>query len=87
MTMPDQKRTRGYDQLFVAQVMAAQPATPATELGRHCVTCNVPVEQVARDLGVTRMTVYAWFTGRRKPRPKKLEAIVGYLASLQSHRP
>ena len=78
------RRKRGYDQFVVRDVLAATPVTPAIELGRFCVEHNIPVEQIADRLGVTRTTVYSWFTGRSKPRPAKVEAVIALLASLRS---
>jgi transcriptional regulator with XRE-family HTH domain len=88
MTMPEPRRVvRGYDQLVAAAVMGAQPVTPAIELGQFCVAHNVPVEYVATRLGVTRTTVYSWFTGRRKPRPKKLQELIDFLADMRRRTP
>ena len=78
------RRKRGYDQFVVRDVMAATPVTPAIELGQFCVAHNIPVEQVADRLGVTRTTVYSWFTGKSKPRPAKVEALIELLAALRA---
>ena len=85
MTPPKRsQRVRGYDQIVAATVMGAQPITPAVELGRFCVERNVPVESVAARLGVSRQTVYSWFTGARTPRPKRLIDVIELLAVLRS---
>jgi len=36
---------------------------------------NIPVSQVAESFGVSRMTVYSWFTGISRPRQNKIEQI------------
>lgn len=78
------RRGRSYDQLMVRAVMGAKPVTPAVALGQFCVTHNVSVEEVATRLGVTRPTVYAWFTGVRQPRPGKLASLIELLAVLRA---
>ncbi|MCH9834014.1 helix-turn-helix domain-containing protein [bacterium] len=85
MTKPKTpRRVRGYDQLVVAAVLGATPITPAVELGRFCVEHNVSVDTVSRRLGVSRQTVYSWFTGARTPRPKKLVELIELLAVLRT---
>jgi DNA-binding phage protein len=37
------------------------------QLGRLCIKHDIAVSQVARDLGVTRQTVYSWFSGKSEP--------------------
>ena len=68
---------------MVRAVMGATPVTPAVELGQFCVTHNISVEDVATRIGVTRTTVYSWFTGERQPRPGKLAALIELLATLR----
>ena len=38
------------------------------KLGRLCIKYEVPVIDVASQLGVSRQTVYNWFTGTHKPK-------------------
>ena len=86
MTSDPRKRVRSYDQLTVRAVLGATPVTPPVELGRLCIERDIPVLDVAHKLGVARGTVYAWFTGRRKPRPAKLALLSEYLAQLKAQR-
>jgi len=37
------------------------------KLGRVCIREEVPVAQVARQLGVSRQAVYNWFLGMHEP--------------------
>jgi transcriptional regulator with XRE-family HTH domain len=37
------------------------------KLGRACIKRNVAVSEVAKRMGVTRQTVYNWFTGETDP--------------------
>jgi len=52
-------------------------------LGRLCIAKNVPVNVVADQLGVTRMTVYNWFWGECEPSASITERIESYMASLR----
>ena len=52
-------------------------------LGRLCIAKNVPVQEVADQLGVTRMTVYNWFWGESEPSPNLIERIESYMATLR----
>ena len=49
---------------------ASTPKTLGNQLGRWAVHLDFPVTKIARALGVTRQTVYNWFTGT--------EVFVGY---------
>jgi hypothetical protein len=51
-------------------------------LGRLCIACNRPVSSVAVDLGVTRQTVYNWFSGSNAPQSQMVSAVEAYLATL-----
>lgn len=69
------RNVRGYDTQFVARIRAAPADLPGVALGLACVALNIPVFDVASELGVSRMTVYGWFTGTVAPRPERVRAI------------
>jgi DNA invertase Pin-like site-specific DNA recombinase len=52
------------------------------ELAMACITRNISVAKVAKELGVGRMTVYRWFNGH-DIRKKNRDAIKLYLDNLQ----
>ena len=52
-------------------------------LGRVCIKHDIPVMEVAEEMGVTRQTVYNWFVGTTNPRPKLTAAIASYLNSFE----
>lgn len=58
-----------YSQKIIGLV-ASTPKTLGNQLGRWAVHLDFPVTKIARALGVTRQTVYNWFTGT--------EVFVGY---------
>jgi transcriptional regulator with XRE-family HTH domain len=66
--MTTRKRDRGYSTRLVADVDAADPMLIWVRFAKLCITKGVPVRDVAEKFGVTRATVYSWFTGRSKPR-------------------
>jgi transposase-like protein len=57
--------------------------TLGVQLGRTCIEHNVPVSAVAGRLGVSRQTVYSWFTGASTPRSSKEETIRKFMSTLQ----
>lgn len=79
MTMRD---SRGYSVRMLQQIEAADNTLPAVRLAKLCVANNIPVAQVAKDLGTSKQSVYAWFTGHRKPSARFCERI---LALLDTH--
>jgi DNA-binding transcriptional regulator YiaG len=59
---------RGYSARIVRANELADPKNIGVLLGRLCIKKEFPVADVAEHLGVSRMTVYNWFSGRMKPR-------------------
>jgi DNA-binding XRE family transcriptional regulator len=54
----------------IIDAVADTPKSLGNQLGRWAIHLDFPVTKVARALGVTRQTVYNWFTGT--------EVFVGY---------
>ena len=69
---------RGYSQNIIENNNKAGD-TIGTLLGRLCIAIKYPVGQVAKELNVSRQTVYDWFSGITKPskhmEPKVMELI------------
>ena len=65
---------QGYSQLMIENNTKASE-TSGTLLGKLCIALS----QVAKDLNVSRQTVYDWFSGKAKPskhlEPRILEFI------------
>ena len=59
--------SNGYSLAVVNAMRQADPDLLGVRLGRVCVGRDISVAYVAEHLGVSRMTVYAWFTGQRSP--------------------
>ena len=57
---------RGYSQSIVEANLKAKETT-GTLLGAICIALKYPASQVAKELNVSRQTVYDWFSGKAKP--------------------
>lgn len=73
----------GYSLRLVEANKKANGQSLGVALGRLCIANNVPVQEVADRLGVTRMTVYNWFWGQSEPGPSLSERIEQYMKSLR----
>lgn len=73
---------RGYSYEFVRRIRAlAKPTTApiSVKLGLTAVERSIPISYIAKKVGVSRMAVYDWFTGKYEPNAsnlKKLTAVV-----------
>lgn len=67
--------SHGYSMSLVYANKKADIEHPGVALGRFCIDREISVQQVAESLGVSRMTVYNWFSGYVKPSREHLEAI------------
>jgi transcriptional regulator with XRE-family HTH domain len=66
---------RGYSSRIVRANELADPKNIGVLLGRICIKKEFPVAVVAEHLGVSRMTIYNWFSGRMKPRSSMVPKI------------
>ena len=73
----------GYSLKLIESNKGADISSLGVQLGRKCIQHKVPVSKVARDLGVTRQSVYNWFCGASAPRPTIVSSIESFLASIQ----
>jgi len=51
-------------------------------LGRLCIKKDISAAEVAEALGVTRATVYNWFTGGSSPLEETVPLIENYIAKI-----
>lgn len=58
---------QGYTIRVAEAINNADGSLVGVQLGRLCIKHDIAVSQVARDLGVTRQTVYSWFSGKSEP--------------------
>jgi hypothetical protein len=76
----------GYSQRLIEAIHSADPKLLNVALGRLCLKLDIPVNDVAQDLGVSRATVYNWFWGISKPDPKRSVRISEYIYALKNSK-
>lgn len=60
----------------------ADPSLIGVQLGRLCIYLKVPVNQVCRDLDVSKAAVYRWFTGKHEVGKHLREKTLSYYRQL-----
>jgi transcriptional regulator with XRE-family HTH domain len=75
---------RGYSFALHLANQDADSRFIGVRLGRYCIKNNIPVVRVAEQFGVSRMTIYQWFTGQTQPRSSKVEKIEKYLVKTKT---
>ena len=83
MTTMPKAEPRGYTTVVARKIQQADQAQPAVQLGVLCVAHDIPMADVAEKLGVTRMTVYNWFTNKFSPSKQYLPEIVAIIDALK----
>ena len=71
-----------YHKAVYERVAAANMRKPGVRLGAACIDAHIPVQVVARWMGVTRQGVYYWFFGETEVaehNTKKVEVITKVL--------
>lgn len=71
----------GYSARLIALNKQANPKLLGVRLGRVCIKHNIPVADVASMLGVSRQTIYNWFSGERNPQNSVVESVEDLLVS------
>ena len=69
---------RSYGDKFLVELKDGDPNRLGVKLGRVCVEANLPAAYVAKALGTSRTTVYAWFRGQgiREEKRTRIEAFI-----------
>lgn len=57
----------GYSLSLLGRNKKADVRLIGVKLGRVCIAKNIPVAKIAYEAGVTRQTVYNWFSGVSSP--------------------
>ena len=76
--------SRGYTSKFIRAVNEADQTKIGVQLGQVCITHDIPVNDVAEFLKVTRMTVYHWFKGKTQVTTKHEETVRKLIAKLSA---
>lgn len=66
---------QGYTIRIAEAINNADGNLIGVKLGQLCIKHDVAVSKVARYLGVTRQTVYSWFTGKSQPQASYSDAV------------
>jgi hypothetical protein len=69
----------GYSQRIVQINRKADSKNVGVQLGRFCISREIPVTDVMEFFGVTKQTVYNWFAGKYEPGNLFTAAITEYL--------
>lgn len=82
--MADRKK-RGYAQKLITRISQADDTKDGVKLGKLCVRLAIPISDVAGFFGVSKPTIYTWFTGEGKPKSAELaEKVSRVIAKLQA---
>ena len=71
---------RGYSQR-IADTNRSAADSLGVRLGRYCISRDIPAIEIAGYFGVSKMTIYKWFTGKSEPRTVYGEKIQALLTS------
>jgi hypothetical protein len=66
---------RGYSLRIIRANEQADPGSIGVRLGKLCIGKEIPASDVATFFGVSRMTIYNWFSGASKPQKRLHENI------------
>jgi DNA-binding XRE family transcriptional regulator len=73
----------GYTLNLVSLNKSANARSLGVKLGRKCIKHGVPVADVAERLGVSRQTIYHWFSGKTKPTEQMASKIKKLITQLE----
>ena len=73
----------GYTLNLVSLNKSASARSLGVKLGRICIKHGVPVAEVAESLGVSRQSVYCWFSGKTKPSAHAVARIEKFIIRLE----
>lgn len=77
---------RGYASRIVRANQEADAESLGVKLGRFCISREYSVRDVAEYFGVSRMTIYKWFTGEwipRKSHEAKIHEVLSKVSDVQ----
>jgi len=70
----------GYSLSTVKRNKAASIKNIGVRLGRIAIKKDVPVDEIANHLGVSTVSVYAWFYGTYNPKPNIVDKLTKFLS-------
>lgn len=72
----------GYSIRMAQSIEEADGNLLGVKLGRVCLARDISVAEAAREMGVSRQTVYYWFLGLSQPGKTTSQAVEDYLTRL-----
>lgn len=78
---------RGYSRKFIEANKKADQTHLGVQLGRICITRDIPVQDVADFLDVSRQAVYLWFLGKSLPHPTMRDTLKDVIKKLKARQP
>jgi transcriptional regulator with XRE-family HTH domain len=69
----------GYSVKLVNLNKEANGRKLGVKLGRVCIAADISVSAVARRLGVSKQTIYNWFTGVSEPSADRVAKVQAYI--------
>lgn len=78
---------RGYSYAYIMKIRALakrSKAPQAVQIGAEAIERGIPIAKIAQRVGVSRVTVYDWFTGKYEPTPPNLRKLKAYVIGKQS---
>jgi len=76
----------GYSQRLVDANKTADASSWGVFLGAQCIELGIPVNEIAKRLGVSRATVYNWFWGVRTPSVQHSQRIASLVPKLKKRK-
>jgi DNA-binding XRE family transcriptional regulator len=76
----------GYSRSLVEANKKASIKSLGVALGRLCIKHEVSVSELAKELSVSRMTIYNWFWGVRTPTIHLQPRVVKYIEYLKKRK-
>lgn len=76
---PEPLPPRGYSKRMIRMNRKADGRSPGVQLGRYCIGKDISVTEVAEFFGVSRQTVYNWFSNIHPPREQYAGKIRDFL--------
>lgn len=70
---------RGYSKRIIDVNAKADTTNLGVLLGRYCIGRDISAVEIAAKIGVSKMTIYRWFTGEWEPRARYGDKILAIL--------
>ncbi len=74
----------GYTIRIAEAINNADGDLAGVKLGQLCIKHDIAVTKVAKYLGVTRQTVYSWFTGKSQPQSSYADAVARLIQEISN---